>query len=286
MYRRQSIIFLAVSILLLIVPACKSNRNTATEPYEGSVANETATPSHRGKKAVEEAVVALVKSYKSWQDVSMSFKCKLRSPKNMNVSGKATMIRGRQIQISMRMLGFEVAGLYIDSDSAYVYEKLNRTMIAEPLSRLQSLSGMTLTDIQDLLLGRICYPGATKSGKAMLGNFNIENVDGRILLKPRKSSIDWRYELADTDPVELMCVLVSLGAKGEAVCGYAAPLMTDVGPISPRAMLTATAGKNKIDATIDWSLETASWNKGISPKVNIPKGYRRIGLQQLIKALQ
>lgn len=287
MTRKQPIIVLAITVLLFSIAGCKSSHKNVSQPYEcsdsspvaGAVTANEALP-------LKQQVVNLVESYKPWQDVSMSVKCKLRSPKNLSVSGKATMIRGEEIQISMRMLGFEVAGLYINKDSAYVYEKLNRTMIVEPLSRLKDLSGMTLSDIQDLLLGQICYPGETKGGEAMVKKFDIKDDADVVALAPRSSSIDWSYRLSKTSPLELLDVMVSLGAKGQAQCRYSAAYQTDAGPVSPSALLTATAGKYKIDATLEWSLETASWNKGISPKNNIPNGYRRISLQQLLKALK
>lgn len=287
MTRKQSIIVLAFSVLLFSFAGCKSSRKTVGQSYESSdrTAENVISESNPGL-SVKQQVVKLVEGYNPWRDVSMSVRCKLRSPKSLNVSGKATMIRGEEIQISMRMLGFEVAGLYIDKDSAYVYEKLNRTMIVEPLSSLERLSGMTLSDIQDILLGQICYPGGSKGGEDLVKKFEIKDGSDVVTLVPRKSAIDWSYNLSKTDPLELLEVMVSLGAKGQAQCRYSAAYLTDAGPVSPSAQLMATAGKYKIDATIEWSLETASWNKGITAKNNIPKGYKRISLQQLLKALK
>lgn len=287
MIRKRSTIFLALTILLAGLGGCKSSRETAVEKYnkEAERTPTTAASAVIANTSPERMVENLIDSYKPWQDVSMSVKCKIRAPKSMSVSGKAVMVRAEEVRISMRMLGFEVAGLYIDRDSAYIYEKLNHTMIVEPMSKLQELSGLTLSDLQDILLGHICYPECNGKADRILKKMKVSDDGQLISLMPRSSSLDWKYVLTKTDPIELLYTMVSLGAKGEARCSYSAALQTSAGPVSPSATLTAEAGKYKLDATLEWSLETASWNSGVIPKNNVPKGYRRISLQQLIKAL-
>lgn len=286
MNHRIIIIIAALStIMLSCMTGCKSSHKAVTQPTGSEFTATGNAPLDISEMSGKQMVENLIDSYKPWQDVSMSVKCKIRSPKNITVSGKATMIRGKEIQISLRMLGFEVAGIYINCDSIYVYEKLNKTMIVEPMSRLKALSGITISDIQDLLLGRICYPGVDADSKHLLKKFEIDERDNNIILTPRSSAIEWSYALMPGNPAKLLNANVSLGTHGNAECRYAPALMSDIGPVSPYANLVATAGKHKLDATFNWSLETASWNSGATIRSRIPKGYRRIPVKQLVKLL-
>ncbi len=215
----------------------------------------------------------------------MPVKCVLRSPKSLSISGKASMIRGQEIRISMRMLGFEVGGLYADTDSIFFYEKLNRTMVVESMAKLTAATGLQLEDIQDILLGQVTYPGSHSDNSSLIKRFNIETENNRIALVPRKSSIPWLYYLASSPDVSLESLAITLAGKGSALCRWAYPLQTDAGPVSPSADITATLGKQSVDASFIWTLETASWNNGLTPQRNLPKGYRRIPFMQLVKSL-
>ena len=284
MNRRTSLISLSAIFcfcILAMLPACRSSRNASPPGLTGqpvaSAADSNLSPKEQFK--------TLLNGYRHWSDVSMSVKCSLRSPKNLTISGKATMIRGREIRISFRMLGFEVGGLYADTDSIYFYEKLNRTIVVESMSRLTTASGLDLSDIQDVLLGRVTYPGARDSAGSLAGKFRVSDDGDKIILTPKASALPWHYTLLCVPETVLSSLSIAMPGKGEAQCSYAVPLATDAGPVSPSADISARYGKQSLEASFKWSLETASWNNGLSPARNLPKGYRRIPFAQLIKSL-
>ena len=77
-----------------------------------------------------------------------------------------TMVNGKDIHISMRMLGFEVGAAYITSDSLYAYAKLQRVYVAESISRLLGGLDADISDLQSLLIGApltLPSPGAGTS---------------------------------------------------------------------------------------------------------------------------
>ena len=267
--------------LTAMLAACHSSRRAAS-PDTPLSSVPSAQPS---KLSPKQQFETLVDSYQPWTDVSMSVKCTLRSPKSMTVSGKATMIRGEELRLSLRMLGFEVGGLYIDRDSIFFYEKLNRTMVVESMAKLTDATGLTLSDIQDVLLGQLAYPGADRSDASFIKKFNVKADGNFIIAQPRSSALPWHYTLASTPSPELASLTISAPPKGDAECLYRTPFLTDAGPVSPAADIKASFGKQSIDASLTWSLETASWNKSLTPQRSLPKGYRRIPLQQLIKSL-
>lgn len=258
--------------ILLMLSSCRSARHASSVDMTAG-GGIVAADSPKGQ------VTALVDNYKDWTDVSMSVKCTLRSPKNLSVSGKAVMVRGEQIKISVRVFGFEVAGLLADRDSIYVYEKLNHTMIAEPMSRLTGATGLDLGGVQDILLGRIVAPRETLRNASISADGNT--ID--ILLKNR--AYEMIYTMLGGNSPSLQSLSVDAPGKGDALCVYAPALVTDAGPVSPSADITAHLGKRTLDASMRWSLESAAWNKGVKADGQPPKGYRRISLQQLVKSL-
>lgn len=276
---RNSRSFILVSLccaaFLCILSGCRSSKPASSSlPTENQVKNYP--------KTAEGEVEAMIDSYKMWSDVAMSFRCNLRSPKSISVSGKATMIRGSEIKLSLRMLGFEVAGLYVNSDSIYVYEKLNHTMIVESMDRLTAATGLDINGVQDLLLGHITNPNDRANPTA---NFKITSDDNNILLTLKGKGYNMTYTLLRSTPCSLSALEVEAPGKGLAACKYSAPYLTEAGPVSPTADINAKFGKISLEAGLNWSLETAAWNKDLKVSPNPPKGYRRISATQLIKSL-
>lgn len=257
--------------LVLMMSSCRSARHASSVDKTGGGTETVDSP--KGQ------VMAMVDSYKDWTDVSMSVKCTLRSPKSLSVSGKAVMVRGEQIKISVRVFGFEVAGLLADRDSIYVYEKLNHTMIAEPMSRLTGATGLDLGGVQDILLGRIVAPQTTLRKASITADGNT--ID--LLLKNK--AYEMIYTILGGSSPSLQSLSIDAPGKGDARCVYAPALVTDAGPVSPSADITAHLGKRTLDASMKWSLESAAWNKGVKADGQPPKGYSRISLQQLVKLL-
>lgn len=90
----------------------------------------------------------------AWHDVYLPVKVSLLQPASMSLSGRATMVRDSAVFVSMRVLGMEVATLYADRDSVIVLDKFHKYVYSEPLSAVTSRAGLTLGDIQEILLGR------------------------------------------------------------------------------------------------------------------------------------
>ena len=266
-------------VLPLLFSGCKSAKvSTPGYQYTSPDVTLALAPVTMARQVIDSAL--------EWTDVTMPVKFTLRSPKSVSLSGRATMIRGREIKISFRMLGFEVGGLYADTDSIYFYEKLNRTMVVESMDRLRKESGLELENIQDVLLGRVTYPGRIESADDLLEKFEINDTRSEVMLVPRSSALPWHYLItAIDDDAVLRSLTVDLPPRGQIVCSYLPHMLTPVGPVSPEDVITASLDKQKLDASIVWSLESATWNKGVSPSMSLPKGYTRIPLARLLKSL-
>ena len=274
--RTITAILLCCAVILSTLSACHSSKAAS----DNALQTENQTKQHTQTPSGE--VEAMIGSYKLWDDVSMSFKCNLRSPKSISLSGKATMIRGSEIKLSLRMIGFEVAGLYANSDSIYVYEKLNHTMIVESMSRLTAATGLDISGVQDLLLGHIINPTDRKNP---LEGFKLNSDDSSITLSLKGEAYDIIYTLLRAKSCALSALDVEASGKTLAACKYSLPFQTEAGPVSPAVEFNAGLGKLPVEATLNWSLETATWNKGLQASPNLPKGYKRISASQLVKSL-
>ena len=88
-----------------------------------------------------------------WHDVRLPVRIELNSPMNLSLSGKATMVRDSMVNISMTVFGFEVAVAHMTPDSVYFVDKHNKYYFAEPLSQVMGSHNLSISAIQDLILG-------------------------------------------------------------------------------------------------------------------------------------
>ena len=86
-----------------------------------------------------------------WHDMYAPVSIRLSEPMQLSISGRATLVRGESIHMSMRMLGIEVAIVHIDNDSTWVVDKYHKIMCVEPTANLLRGRKITLTDLQELL---------------------------------------------------------------------------------------------------------------------------------------
>jgi hypothetical protein len=88
-----------------------------------------------------------------WHDVYMPVKVKVNSPMSMSLSGKATIVRDSLVNLSMRVLGMEVAVVNMTNDSIVLVDKYHKYLFSESMANLMGSHKLTLGDIQDIMLG-------------------------------------------------------------------------------------------------------------------------------------
>lgn len=110
-------------------------------------------PSCRSKKDVAGGDLIVQEEVK-WKNVSMPVKFELLEPQKFTLSGRATLVRGEYVYVTVRFLGFEVAQLYVTPQEAdAVIKQGNRMWIQEPIGeRLASLN-IPFEVLQEAMLG-------------------------------------------------------------------------------------------------------------------------------------
>lgn len=145
-----------------------------------------------------------VEPEKRWTDIYVPVKLELTEPSRMSISGRATMVRDESIYLSLRMIGMEVATVYIDRDSIFATEKMNKQMLAVGFEDALG-KRMTVGELQELLLGE---PDAKKARLPKALTYDVERADnGNVIVNLKVTSgrktysgrLIWNMESAQVD---------------------------------------------------------------------------------------
>ena len=111
--------------------------------------------SKKSAVSTDQSVTKSVLGETSWKSVSMPVSVDLDKPMSLSASGRATLVRDSIVHISIRFIGMEVGVIRATADSVYLVDKYHKMYFAEPLAALLGSKGrgMTLGDIQDIMLG-------------------------------------------------------------------------------------------------------------------------------------
>lgn len=290
------------AIAVLIIAACGSSKKGAKPSYEAGGESATEIPyggggatinpePARGKGAEKSALAAKAKSvaaaYGEWTELSVPVKVSLSSPKSISGSGRAYMRRGQDIYISIRLLGFEVATAYVDSDSVMIADKINRRYIAEPLSRILGNGNLTISDVQDILLGRVFVNQKGTLSAKIIKDVELKQEAGYWLIDPKKkvAGASYKFEMTDGETPSLRTLCVEAAGR-EVRCEYSDPKTTKAGSFMQKAAINAEAGSKKISATLKWDLGSAKYEVSSSIGWKTPKNYTKINVTNLLKGFK
>ena len=179
-------ITLRVAALVMAVAACGCSHTKAQEPTDNYLQPDSVAPvatERSGENSVvidglldlaqKRAVIdSLAIVWQPWESVAVNGKLKMAGLP-LSPSLKMYMERDRSIMISVRAPFVGEAGrVEIVNDTLLAVNKLNKIYVEEPISKALSYYPGTLSDLQNLLLGRIVIPGV-----GMLEHGMAEAVD-------------------------------------------------------------------------------------------------------------
>ncbi|MBD5248094.1 MAG: DUF4292 domain-containing protein [Barnesiella sp.] len=276
MMKRLSVLAVAAAaVMTLTLTGCRSSRTVASGSKP--VAEMT----------LDEKVVDVAAHNLPWTQLNMPVKVAVKSPQKLSVSGRIYMRRDRDIYITLRVLGMEVANLYIDSDSVFAADKIHKYYIAEPIRDIFAGATLTIGDIQDALLGR---PFINNAGEFTVDN--IRDVTAALLpdeswsLTPRSlinGRIGYSFEFDGNDN-SLKALSIDVNGK-QYGCTYADPATLDGSRFMQQLTIKTNAGKTAVDATLTYDLGKANPEIPASATWRTPKNYKRISPRSLLKAL-
>lgn len=287
LYIIRSLHILAVSAILLAVASCGSQKQNTSTPY-----NTTEIGAYGSIPATQVLGALAATTDNDWTAVTMPVKLAMLSPVSASMSGRATLVRDKSMYISLRVLGMEVAYLYADSDSVFAADKVHRMYLAEDMASLSDSYGVSLSNIQDMLLGRVFELGGHTISETTTDRFTAkdEQIEERrvCVIEPRNVAPVSSIFITETDAYGLPSPVSFAARNGDdqMICYYGPMVHTEHGSIASDATLRLDTHNTSASARVSWTVKNAKWNDNASP-INFkrPQGYTRVSAKELLKML-
>lgn len=280
-----------IAALALTLGACSTQRRSADTTQTVTPTDAVQAPAAQTTPGSEPHArfAAMTAAYGLWQDVQMPVRASIRSPFSISASGRLTMVQGKLIHISVRLLGMEVAVMQVTPDSVFVVDKFHRYLIAEPTEKLTARTGLTVGDMQNALLGRAFLPGQGAATASMSSRLTLGEEDGMLSIAPADApaGYTWRMHAATLDDgrVALADLTVSVDGQAPATAAYTpAAQLSPIGAIATAVDLRASVAGKKIDARLSYTADQARWNTGTTPSLPSLRGYTRVSAATLLKS--
>ena len=264
-------------VLMMIATGCKSSKSTTATTYpihiqQGDSANVLVSNFNQ-----------VITDYKDWNDVVVPIKLSLIEPKQLSVGGRVTMQKDQSIYISIRVLGFEAANVYVNNDSIYASYKLDKIYIAEDLRKVLGSFPATISDLQSMLIGRAFVLGKGAIDMSMHSDFLLSIDNDYWQITPNSiGDIGYKFLYKCIDNA-ITTLEVDVAKENLANCIYGSSVSTPIGNVPNSATISTQVKNIPLCAKIAWELNNAKWNSGATHKWKTPKGYRRIDVANLLK---
>ncbi len=273
--------FPLILIISLLLCGCHSQK-----PIQHPDTNTISLPA--SKTSTAELFEQITGTYNSWTDMYAPITLQLDSPKQFSVSGRATMVNGKEIHISLRMLGMELGVIYINERKVYAVDKIHKQYIEEDLDRLLAGVDVTISDVQNILLGRVTNFGKGTISVDDADAFSFLSADDKWILTPIRQikGTELNYIATKTDPPVLNDISLRIPGKGVLDCSYYDFTVTPAGTVAGLMTLLAPIDKTEARASVKWNLNDAKWNEGRTVNFKTPSSsYKRINITSLIKSI-
>ena len=280
----KSLALSATSFLIFAVGlwGCKSSQSTSTAIYPmedaGTVSSYIAA----------NPLQAMVDNYKDWTDVSVPVTLRLTSPHAMSISARAKMVRGRCIDFSFRMLGFEVARVWISSDSVVAASRPKKIYLSESLSQLTSDIPLNIENLQDMLIGRPFILGGSTVALSDSSTVYMEEFGSSQRLLPKHQPYLAEYGFVLDLPGVITALAVTAPAEDVALTvAYSGPRpLTVAGNVMDDVALSLDTQKGDYGAAVSWKWGRARWNEGSVVLPPSTEGLQRVRAAELLKIVK
>lgn len=278
----QSIRIFFLFTVVFLISSCHSQKQEiasgGNRPKKGII----------GKKSPQADLLA--DTYTPWESFYAPFNLRINNPVRMTVSGRATMQKDRYINFSLRMMGIEVAQLWIDNDSILMADKFHKLLVTAPFSAVTDKTGMNMADLQSLLLGQAFYPGrgTINSHEAFSSLFQYMQTDSTAMLIPRKmpQDINWCMILGENPEPVLEGLVVQPGAYEPFEAIFGVQTATPAGTVAAELSANGVLANRPMQVNLFWNLQKAEFNGKRTCARPDFKGYTRLTPAQLIESLK
>ena len=281
----RNIYFALAATAVALLSSCGSRRAAAAPDYVDEAGLEVNTDAKTD-------FAALAQSYTRWESVSMPVRVSMTSPKSFSISGTMKMRQGESILVSMRMFGMEVASVYADNDSVLIYAKAMNLYYSAPVAELSEKYGITLANIQSILLGQVFVPGAPALNASDIKEFEFDKKENATFsFHPKKTpaGIGWSYCAIRTgEDTPVLAEMEITPSAGQPVrCTFTGHEPTGAGIAAGDISVTTGIKDKDVAVELTPTLSKAKWNdtQAIKPP-KISSKARRVNSDELYKMLK
>ncbi len=261
----------------VILASCGTIRNANAANSAGKPQDQPTTPT-----ATVDPIDAVIATLGDWQTLQTGGNISLKAGSNFSSSIQVRMVRDQAIFISLRpMLGIEVGRLLITADSLYAVDKVHKRYIAEKVSLLTAGIPVTVSDVQDIFLGRPFLIGKGTLDEALKPQVTCENKGNAIVLSSNENYKGYSYAFSYDKSSRI--VSLDIMPQGSATAAYQVKYSdvraTKAGNIAHNINANATIEKKKMSFSLTY--KNIEWNGNVKIDRSIPNGYSRMSASSL-----
>lgn len=230
---------------------------------------------------------AFAAAQRGWTTLQASGNVKVAGAKTFSSAMQMRMERGKAVYISLRpLMGVEIGKIVITRDSVLVVDKYHKRYLAEPISLITNGIPVTVTEMQDILLGRafVLGNGSVNTGSKHLVDLAANGQGYRLTPKAQPEAFTYGFTLDPNNHVLAIDVTPTRGEKTPYTAHYSDVQQTLAGTIAHHADVTATVGKGKFTLSLD--INNITWNNQVTIDHSKPgANYQRMEGRQITSIL-
>ena len=265
--------------LLVALAAISSSCGTIKKANATTPTGQTTTTTTMTDTELCDAVLA---SLGDWQTMQTSGNITLKASSSFSSSIQMRMVYNQAIYISLRpVLGIEVGKLIITADSLYAVDKVHKRYIAEKVSILTSGIPVTVSEVQDMFLGRPFIIGKGTLNDSLKSSISTTREDNTIILTPNENYKGYGYAFTfdKKSNITSLDIVKTGNTSTDYQVKYSDVRSTTSGNIAHAINANATIEKKNISFSL--SYKDIEWNDKVKIDKNIPNNYKRMSARDL-----
>ena len=267
--------FLAIITLASLAISCGTAKKATIETDTDDTGQTTSTVTVNPLQNV-------ISTLGNWQTMQTGGNIKLSAGSNFSSSVQVRMIRDEAIYISLRpVLGIEVGKLLITADSLYAVDKVHKRYIAEKVSILTSGIPVTVSDVQDIFLGRPFIIGKGTLNESLMPEVTVVHQGNKTGFSPTEGYKGYNYTfmLDNKGRISTLDIVPAGSTTAAYQVKYSDVKGTAAGNVAHDVSVDATVNKKKM--ALKLSYKDIDWNGKVKIDRSMPSGYKRMSAADL-----
>ncbi len=264
-------------IILSLLIALAAAMNSCGTVNKASASNPTGQTTTTAPKTDTDAWADVLATLGDWQTMQTGGNIKLNAGSNFSSSVQVRMVRDQAIYISLRpVLGIEVGKLIITADSLYAVDKVHKRYIAEKVSILTSGVPVTVSEVQNMFLGRPFIIGKGTINESNKDVVKISREGNTVVLAPNEGYNGYGYDFTfdKQERITSLDIVKAGNTSSDYQVKYSDVRKTTAGNIAHDINVNALVEKRKVALSLNY--KGIEWNSKVKIELGIPNGYTRM----------